>query len=338
MRFFCAIAVLCLAGALWAQPQSRQYTTYGYDVNGRRVAAGTVSEGRTDARSNSVDRIQSLNGRTVPTETVEETVLSEGPNGRVVERMVQRYDQQGRLAEKERVRIEEERNPGGELVVTESVYRTDLNGSFALQERSTTRTTTAGAATNTTTEMQRLGLSGSFQVVERQTSVERAHENGRTRTASTWRVDASGRLTEQERAATELRTTEGGETETTTIYSAVRGEMEFVEQVVTTTETRTDGSEVSEVSVYGAAATGRSITGSGGDAVLKEQQLIEREPGPDGSMIERVHFRSASLSDAGGMEPYRLITEVICTGQCQEQESVPEAGQAEDEPQQDSGM
>ncbi|MBN1857738.1 hypothetical protein JW848_00870, partial [Candidatus Bipolaricaulota bacterium] len=68
--------------------------------------------------------------------------------------------------------------------------------------------------------------------------------------------------------------------------------------------------------------------------VLREQQLIVRVPGADGSMTERVQYRSASLSDPGRMEPYRLVREVVCTGACQEQEeaATQEIAQADTEP------
>lgn len=334
MRYYCVCAALILVGSLWGQSQSRQYVTYGYDLNGDRVATRSLSETSADSRTSAVERIPTLNGRTAPAETVEERVLSEGPNGKVVERTIQRYDQQGRPSERERIRIEEQRRPGGESVVTESVYRSDINGSSTLQERSTTRTTTSGGATNTTTETQQRGLSGSFQVVERTTSVERELADGLTRTTSTWRRDGNGGFTEQQREATEVRKTGDTETETTTVYNSARGQMEFVEQTVTTTETHDDGSETEETSIYGASGSGSSVTGDSSRPVIQAQQLVEREPGSDGSMTERVRYRSASISDSGSMEPYRLVRETVCTGACQEEPepATQEIAQAEQGP------
>jgi hypothetical protein len=40
--------------------------------------------------------VTDLNGRWVPLESAEETVLSDGPEGRVVERLVKKFDSQGR--------------------------------------------------------------------------------------------------------------------------------------------------------------------------------------------------------------------------------------------------
>ncbi len=337
MRYCCVCATLLLAGALWGQAQERKYVTYGSDLNRGRVATRSRSEATTGSGSSGTEQIQTLNGRTAPAETVEENVLSEGPNGRVVERVVQRYDQQGRPSGTERIRIEEQHGPGGESVVTESVYRTDINGRSTLQERSTTRTSTSGGTTNTTTETQRRGLNGTFQVVERTTSAERALGDGTQKTTSTWRPDVNGGFTEQQRETTEVRTAGDTETETTTVYDSARGQMEFVEQSVTSTEKHDDGSETSETSIYGAAGMGSSITGDTSRPVLREQQLVEREPGSDGSMVERVSYRSASISNSGRMEPYRLVRETVCTGSCQEEpepaeQASPEPSATETEP------
>ena len=92
--YFCALVLIPLAGMLCAQQQQNtQYTSYGYDINGRRVRTGSVSDTRLDSSHSWSEQTQSLNGRTAPQEQVQEKVLSEGPDGRVVERIVQRYGQ-----------------------------------------------------------------------------------------------------------------------------------------------------------------------------------------------------------------------------------------------------
>jgi len=50
--------------------------------------------------------VTDLNGRWVPLESAEERVLSDGPEGRVVERLVKKFDSQGRLTGQEKVRVE----------------------------------------------------------------------------------------------------------------------------------------------------------------------------------------------------------------------------------------
>lgn len=317
MRYVCVLAALCLTGAVWAQEKGRRISTYSYDVNGRRVIQESASARSTQGQTTRTEWAETLNGRREPLESVEERVIEEGPSGRVVERIIRRHGQNGQPGQVEKVRIEERAQPGGGKVVSESVYRTDINGRFALQERRTTEATVSGAVTNVSASLERPNLSGSMETVERRRAMERKRTDGFTRDVSTFRKDASGNFVEQERERTEMSKRGKRETETTTVYNAARGSLQFATQTVTDTERSADGSETREISIYGTSAMGRSVVGSG-EAVLREQRLVERTPGSGGSMVERLSVRRASLADANRMEPYRVVSEAVCTGNCVE--------------------
>ncbi|MCP5120568.1 MAG: hypothetical protein GY953_57985 [bacterium] len=333
MRYHCVLAAVWFTGAAWAQQGSRQSASYEYDVNGRQVLAGSVTSTKAPGRKTRAERVQTLNGRRQPLESVEERVISEGPDGRVVERIIQRYDASGQNPRSEKVRIEERKQPGGGLLVSQSVYRTDLNGRFALEERSATEITVSGDDTSSSTVVEKPDLNGSMKTVERTRSVERKRTDGYVRDVSTYRRDASGSLVEQERQRTELTKKGNRETETTTVYNAVRGALEFAQQMVAETEKRQGGAETQEVSIYGTSAMGRSVVGSGGQPVLREQRLVEKIPGPGGSIVERVSVSRATLADSGRMEPYQVVSEVVCTGACTEPQEAEKEAEAEEEKQ-----
>ena len=333
------VAVLCLAGILAAQQKSSQHTTYTYDLNGRRVAAGTVGGTQSTGRTMQTERSQSINGRSAPLESVEERVLSEGPSGRVVERIVRRSDQNGNPGPAEKIRIEERTKAGGGATVKTTLYRADLNGRFALAERSTAESAKRGDVLNSSTVIERPNLSGSMQVVEKQVAVETERKNGSSRDLTIYRKDQGGRFREAARETAEVVKQNNQETVTTTSYNATNaGRLEFAGQTVSNLQRHADGSETKVVDVYGGASMGRPIAGSSPRPQLREQQLIERHKGPGGSVIETFSVRRASLADSSRLGDYQLISEVVCTGNCEQsqsqqssEESPPQASGEEEE-------
>lgn len=327
-----AVVVLCLAGVLAAQQKSRQSSTYTYDLNGRRVAVGTVGRTESTGRTMQTERSQSVNGRSVPLESVEERVLSEGPNGRVVERIVRSYDQNGNPGPAEKIRIEERTKAGGGRTVKTTLYRADLNGRFTLAERSTKESTRRGDVLNSSTIIERPGLSGSMQVVEKQIAVETERKNGSSSVVTTYRKGPGGRFSEAARETTEVVKQNNQETVTTARYNATNtGRLEFAGQTVSNLQRHADGSETKVVDVYGSASIGRPITGSSAGLHLREQQLIERRKAPGGSVIETFSVRRVSLADSNRLGDYQLISEVVCTGNCEQ--SPPQASSEESPPQ-----
>ena len=84
-----AFLILFLAQA------ANTYTTTTTDVNGNRVAGPVISETRSKTASDITERSQSINGRLVPRERIEERVVRDDASGKVTERITRPYDQTG---------------------------------------------------------------------------------------------------------------------------------------------------------------------------------------------------------------------------------------------------
>jgi len=131
------ITMLWLAGSMCAQQSSRQYSSYTYDVNGHPVGGRVITASAGPHGTTRTERVQSVSGHSVPLETVQE-------KGKVIERVIQRYDQDGRPTPPEKIRIEERKAGGGRTVITATTYRGDLNGHFRVAEKSVTETVKHG--------------------------------------------------------------------------------------------------------------------------------------------------------------------------------------------------
>src|SRR5438105_13243939 len=105
----------------------------------------------TSAKADHTERFQSINGRQVPVEQVTERVISDDANGKVTERIVQKFDPTRRPASTERVMIQETKLPGGGSTVRETTYRNDINGGQREDARTTTETRASGSTTPAST-------------------------------------------------------------------------------------------------------------------------------------------------------------------------------------------
>lgn len=306
--------VVCLAAS--AQ-QSKQSTTYTYDVNGRRIASAEASSASANGGSTRTERIQSINGKTVPLETVEETVLSDGPSGRVVERLVRRFDATGRPGAPEKVRVEERKNADGSSTVETTTWQGDLNARFQLHEKTRTHTAKTGDVQRSETAVERPTVGGSLELIERRLAVETGKPEYLDTEATTWRKSQNGGFYEAARELIQKRVDGAQTAETATRYNAANsGKLEFAGRTVSRLEKRADGSETQVVDVYGAVLQGRTIEGYGGGARLREQQVIERAPGAEGSVIETFSVRRPSLDGSAQLGALQKISETRCTGDC----------------------
>jgi hypothetical protein len=66
--------ILCLCATAAAQQQTSSYT---YDINGNPVHNGATTVSKLSSGSERRDTVQSLNGRAVPVQSVEERVISD---------------------------------------------------------------------------------------------------------------------------------------------------------------------------------------------------------------------------------------------------------------------
>ena len=301
---------VCLAG--FAMAQQKQASTYTYDIHGRRVEASRTATVRGADGSATVESGTTINGRMAPKERVEERILREDSTGRLVERVVKRYDQNGSPLAAEKVRIEERRNADGSIQVATTVYRGDINGRFALAEKVVSETSRSGDVERTNTTVERPSINGSLEVTEKSSGATTKTATGSRQDVVTYRR-TDGRFSEAARRVTE-RVEKGTEvTETSHLYdSAVTGRMELTGQTVSHSSTAADGTAVTEVSVYGTNTPG--WTGGGGQPHLREQQIIERKSGPGASTVETFSIRRPSPNNPNQLGAAQKISETVCDG------------------------
>ncbi|HYZ83975.1 MAG TPA: hypothetical protein VE621_06215, partial [Bryobacteraceae bacterium] len=145
----------------------QEITSYTYDVNGRPVPGATRSIDASPAETKRAETVRNLNGRDVPIQTVDQKVISDNGTVRVTERIVRRYDANGRPGPAEKTLIEERKNPDGSLNTSTTTMREDINGQMSVAERSITEARKSGDTTTTNTVVERPTLSGGLEVVEK---------------------------------------------------------------------------------------------------------------------------------------------------------------------------
>jgi hypothetical protein len=287
-------------------------TTYSTDVNGNRVAGSSIVS--NDGQHTQVTR--SIDGRQVPAEQTQERVISEGPNGRVVEKIIKRFDQNGMLASTDRTVTEEQKLPNGS-VTRSTTYRGDVNGQMHEAERKVVEVHTQGSTVSTQTEIARPDPSGSFQTDEKQSSTSETAGNATHTDETVYRRSENGSFYPAVRDVSDTTRNGPRVVEKSAHYEQRDNQqLQLTGQTVSTTVKQPNGGSVSEVSLYGAnAEDGRAHDNQSG-LHLKEQQTVERIPGPGGSLTETVTARRPTVSDPGRLGPARTISETICTGKC----------------------
>jgi hypothetical protein len=287
-------------------PGQETSQSYRYDLNGRRVPAPIQTVERTPSGFRKTETTRSVNGRTVPLESAEENVIHKDANSRTLERIVRKYDPDGRPGAVEKVRIEERKNPDGTTVVRTNVYRADVNGHLELAERSTTR---AGASESTVV-VERPAPGRGMEVVERETV---AHTGSRAETR-TYRRDSNGNFYEAAREVSETSRSDGQETtETTRLEAGNAGRLEPASRTVSKTQKRADGSETEEIEVYSKFLSGHAADVDAARPRLEQQILRERKPGPDRTVLETTSVRSRLANDPSRFGPYETVSETSYT-------------------------
>jgi hypothetical protein len=302
---------LLLAGlAMMAQEASPSRTNlYTYDANGARVLAGQQVAGPGSAEQ----RIVNMNGRTAPLEKVEEKILSDDANGRVIERIVRPYDANGNPQPPQRIRVTEQKQPDGAKRIETQVFDGNINGGFTLRERTSALERTSGAQTTIDTQIARPTINGSLETVEKKsssivTSGEKTNED-----TLTYRRDSNGTFYTAAREVKETGKIDGRTVENSATYiSGERRQLELAGQTVTETTRRPDGSETRQVNVFGTSAPGRPATGQ---AVLREQQIIEINKTATGA-VETLSIRRPAVDNPNALGPAQKIAEKVCTGPC----------------------
>jgi hypothetical protein len=306
MRALCLMMTCCALA--WAQ------ASYTYDINGRRVEGPRAVSGKLDGGSYRIESAPSINGRVTPLERVEERVIEQDGSRRVVERLIRRYDPNGNPGLTDKIRIEERKNPDGATSTETLTWREDINGRLQLAERARGETRPAGDAVSSDLSIERPSLNGAFETVEKRSAAERKTGQSVHQETVTWRRDAGGRLSEALRQVTERTEQNGRATENQAEYEpGPAGKLELTSQTVSRSVKNADGSERTELDVYRVWVPGRPVADQ---PRLIEQQLVERRPGADGTVVESVSVRRPAPDGSKPSGAYQRIGERVCAGEC----------------------
>ncbi len=259
---------------------------------------------------------QSVNGRMVPLERVEEKVLRDDASGRLVERIIHRYDPQGNPTAPVRETIEQQKRPDGSSTTTATTYRGDINGSMQLAQKSVTELTKSGSEERSETVVQKPTINGSLDTVEKQDKVKVTEPNGFREDATTYRPGGNGGFYAAVRTVTD-HTQSGAEVKENTVeYEAnPGGALQVHSQTVATTNTASDGSKDTVVNVYKANVPG-NIDPTTSGLKLQEQQLVQSQKGANGAVTETLSIRRPTVSDPNTLGPARQISQTVCQGDC----------------------
>jgi hypothetical protein len=304
------------AACLCAQSTSVSTTTQ-VDVNGHRIPDGPeVITTKTPDGSQTTLTTQSINGRTVPLERVEEKVIRDDASGKVVERIVRRYDPQGNPTPPERQTIEEEKHPDGSSTTVATTYRGNINGGMQLAEKAITESSKSGSEEHSETVIQKPTINGSLDAVEKQSTVKVTTGSDFREESTTYRPGGSGGFYPAVRTVTEHKQ-EGSETQENTVeYEAnPSSSLQIHSQTVAKTVTAPDGSKDTVLNIYGSNVPG-TVTEPGAPLKLKEQQLVQSQKGPNDTVTETLSVRRPTVSDPSTLGPAKQLSQTVCTGDC----------------------
>lgn len=307
--------MVAAASCVLAQDTTSQRVTYTYDLNGRREPVARQSASGSSTGSSSAQAVQSVNGREAPLEKVEERVISSGPDGKVVERIVRKFDATGLAAGSEKLLIEERKTSDGGTTTLTTTYDSNINGGYAMRERTTTQAAKTGDVLRAETFTERPSVNGGLEAWERKVAVTTGTDKDSQRDVTVYRKSATGGFVEAVREITETKVQDGQTTTTVAEYNAAStGKMELAGQKVSRLQKNPDGSELEVVDVYGATSPGRASPGAASPK-LREQQVIERKPGTGNTLTETFSVRRTEV-DSDRLGSLQKISETVCTGNC----------------------
>jgi hypothetical protein len=308
-------ALLACAAALFAQQSTRSGSGWTVDLNGRRVENSTYSVTETPAGGKRVELRPSHNGRMIPVESTEDKVIHQDSRTKIVERVIQKYDGDGRPTPPVKVRIEEKKNPDGTTTIQSTAFQGDVNGNLRVLERSTTQTRQDAAGSTSTTTVELPNINGSLQPWERTQSVEKRGVASSRVDATTYRRDVNGGFSPIAQEVKQItRDASGQETTDSTRYETIHsGKLEFTSRTVERVKKNADGSEVAETDVYSRFSAGRAGDVNADAPRLQEQVHRERKPGPGGVVVETTSVRARVPNDPSRFGNYEQVSQVTYT-------------------------
>jgi len=293
---------------LAAQQESRARSVTTIDLNGRPQISYSSSEVRSESGSNVVETSRSPNGREVRRESVEERVLRDDASGRVVERIIHRYDADGRPGPPEKIRIEEKLDADGSRHTESSVYRADLSGRLELSERTRSSASASGAVE---TALERPTLNGGMEVVEREKTVKRESSGTTESETIVYRKNANGGFSEAVRVRTVATKSGDAETSEQTRWEPdPSGRFVVSGKTVRRTVKNPDGSQTEETDVYSLFSVGRTADANADQPRLQEQIRKLRRPGDGKTSVETTSVRARLPNDPSRFSDYAVVSTV----------------------------
>jgi len=321
VKRFIISTLVCVAPLVSITPlaaqKSSETSTTSVDINGHRIPEGPqVSQTSSDGKTQTTETMQSINGRMVPLERVEERVVRQDSSGRVVERVVRRYDPQGNPTPAIKQTIVEQKLADGGSSVSTSTFRGDINGGMQLIEKSMTESRKSDSTETSKTVIQRPGVNGGLEAAEKIEEVMVKRPNGYESESTTYRNDGNGGFYTAVRR-TDEHTQQGEQsTDNTAEYEkGPTGSLELHSQSVTNTVTRADGSQDTTVDIFGRNVPG-TVDGANARLQLSERQHIEKAPGPNQTVVQTLSVQRPSVSDPGRLGAERQISQTVCKGDC----------------------
>jgi hypothetical protein len=313
VRLALVISALAAIASVCAQETSNTYT---YDVNGDRVAGAEVDVRSVGGATETTERMQSINGRSVPLEKVVERTLRDDGQAKLTERLIIRYDSEGHPGPPEKVRIEESRHSDGSSTIRTTTLRADINGNLRLAERSVANVTPVADGSTTELAIEKPSLNDRFQTVERRTVTAQKKGDGQTEEMVVQRRDQNGQFYEAMRQTRETQQRDGGSVENRAVYElGLEGQMQLAEQTVRRVEKRSDGSDVAEVDIFRKSTPGVAHDADSGPRLI-ERQTIERRRTESGA-VETLSVQRPSLADPSRLGAAVQVAETVCRGKCE---------------------
>jgi len=234
-----------------------------------------------------------------------------------VETLVRTYDQAGNPTQPVKQVLDERKQPDGSSTTQIATYRADLNGKMQLLQKSVTEIRKSGSSETSETLLQRPSVNGSLETVEKQSTVKSNQSGGNYQKETiTYQRDGNGNFALTVKQVIDHSQDGGVATENAARYEVIDGRLQLYSQTVSKVVTRPDGSKDAEVSLFAPNTLGTVDTGGSQKLKLREQQIIEKRPGPGGTVVETVSVRRPSLSDQTVLGPTKQISETICKGKC----------------------
>ena len=270
------VAGLAFGATLLAQQGLEQTSTWTIDVNGHRVEGFQYAATESPSRNQRVETLQTINGRMTPVQSAEDHVVRQDSQGKVVDRVIRKYDGNGNPASSIKVHIEETRNPDGTITVQSSSYESDVNGNMHLFERATSQIR-KGDTTETTTTVERATLNGALETTVRNTSVERKTATGSQVDTMTYRRDVSGNFMPFAQDVKQISKSGSEETADATHYELdPDNKLKLSSRAIEHLRTNADGSQVSDTEVYSKFSPGHTSDVNAEQPQLQEQVRRER--------------------------------------------------------------